>query len=325
MQSVYTNTHTYICIDDLAYPDTNISIPRFSKNVRQKMGSERALRYLRGGNPETGESSGRRLESPTSSQEATIQGSSARRSKIKNPIKGKRESKKSPERLSYKRIGEHSAKQRRQREEGPQRLSVCGICIDRKTKAEMFKSNKCSHSYCIACVSQHVAAKISENILKVKCPDLACNAVLEPQDCRAVVSQQVVDRWEAALCEYALGSEKIYCPFKDCSAPLVDDGMQVVTTAECPHCHRLFCALCMVPWHAGYDCKNEGDKMDMKFMKLAEKEMWQKCPNCKFYVQRTHGCESITCRFSLLLISIIYNPSMYCLDSIPSPLFSIAS
>ncbi|CAL5195182.1 unnamed protein product [Lathyrus oleraceus] len=45
-----------------------------------------------------------------------------------------------------------------------------------------------------------------------------------------------------------------YCPFKDCSALLVNDGKQDVTSAECPECHRLFCAQCKVPWHGGIDC-----------------------------------------------------------------------
>ncbi|PON78293.1 E3 ubiquitin ligase RBR family [Trema orientale] len=178
-------------------------------------------------------------------------------------------------------------------------LSFCGICMDKKTNTEMYRSNNCSHSYCQVCISNHVAAKISQNIMKVKCPDLVCNSFLEPQNCRSYIPQQVLDRWEAALCESVLGSKKIYCPFKDCSAPLVDDlGKVVATSAECPHCHRLFCARCRVPWHAGSECKSEDSahQMDKKFMDLAKREKWQKCPNCAFYVQRTTGCESISCR-----------------------------
>ncbi|GJR69092.1 RNA-directed DNA polymerase, eukaryota, partial [Tanacetum coccineum] len=37
-------------------------------------------------------------------------------------------------------------------------------------------------------------------------------------------------------------SEKFYCLFKDCSALLVDDGGEAVTSSECPHCNCLFCA-----------------------------------------------------------------------------------
>ncbi|EXB38263.1 Uncharacterized RING finger protein [Morus notabilis] len=224
------------------------------------------------------------------------------------PAKRKSESSKGPERSSHNRMEQQSAKRKSESGKGSERLSPCGICMDKKTKAEMFKIKNCSHSYCLVCIGKHVGSKISENVIKVKCPDLACNGLLEPQDCRSAVPQKVLDRWEAALCESVLGSKKIYCPFKDCSAPLAADGHLTVTSAECPHCHRLFCAQCKVPWHAGSGCKSQVEKMEKKFIDLAKAEKWQKCPNCTFYVQRTHGCESITCRCGYKFCYICGNP-----------------
>nr|AFK40132.1 unknown [Lotus japonicus] len=85
---------------------------------------------------------------------------------------------------------------------------------------------------------------------------------------------------------------------------MVDDGGEIVTNAECPSCHRLFCAQCMVPWHAGMNCeefqksgrvKGEED-LEKKFLKLAKRKKWQRCPKCSFYVQRRSGCEHMKCR-----------------------------
>ncbi|PON63121.1 E3 ubiquitin ligase RBR family [Parasponia andersonii] len=178
-------------------------------------------------------------------------------------------------------------------------LSFCGTCMDKKTKAEMpMMSNNssgsyCSHSYCKVCISNHVAAKISQNILKVNCPELGCYSFLEPQNCGSFIPQQVLDGWEAALCETIIGSEKIYCPYKDFSATLVDDGTEVVTSAECPHCYRLFCARCQGQWHAGSECESsEGshDNMDKQFIDLAQREHWQKYTNRGFFAQKIDGC-----------------------------------
>jgi E3 ubiquitin-protein ligase RNF144 len=36
---------------------------------------------------------------------------------------------------------------------------------------------------------------------------------------------------------------------------------------------------------------------DRKFLELARREMWQKCPICSIYVERHSGCEHIQCRF----------------------------
>ena len=230
-----------------------------------------------------GESSKKGVTSPTSSQEGTLVGHfDYRKQKINE---------------SETKITNCYSEKKRVMEKCPLKLAFCGICMDKKAKAEMFKSS-CSHSFCLDCIGNHVAAKIRDNVIKVKCPDLACNVVLEPQNCKSFVLSKVIDRWEAALCESSLESKKIYCPFKDCSALLIDDGQQNVTSAECPHCHRLFCAQCQVPWHSGLECKSvKGKIMDKKFIDLATKEKWQKCPSCKFYVQRTQGCECITCRY----------------------------
>ncbi|GJV19835.1 zinc finger, C6HC-type containing protein [Tanacetum coccineum] len=107
-----------------------------------------------------------------------------------------------------------------------------------------------------------------------------------------------------ALCEsLILGSEKFYCPFKDCSALLVNDGGGAVTSSECPHCNRLFCAQCKVTWHSGICCseyqslrKDERDPSDLMLMDLAKNNKWKRCPNCNFYVEKIDGCDDIHCR-----------------------------
>nr|GEV97123.1 zinc finger, C6HC-type [Tanacetum cinerariifolium] len=99
---------------------------------------------------------------------------------------------------------------------------------------------------------------------------------------RSLVPKEVLDRWDNALCESLIkGSEKFYCPFKDCSALLVDDGGEAVTSSECPHCNRLFCARCKVSWHAGMDCEEyqsliekgkiaRSDSVDINFVTSVE-------------------------------------------------------
>lgn len=186
--------------------------------------------------------------------------------------------------------------------------SFCMICMDVKRSEEMFINNGCNHSFCTDCVGRYVGTKIQENISMVKCPDVKCKGVLEPQSCRSFIPLLVFERWESELCEsLVLGSQKFYCPFKDCSAMLVDDGGEVVTASECPHCRRLFCAQCRVVWHAGIDCsefqrlsKDERGREDIMVMELAKQKQWRRCPRCKFYVEKTDGCLHITCRLAMI-------------------------
>ncbi|KAL7617115.1 hypothetical protein Lser_V15G01512 [Lactuca serriola] len=183
--------------------------------------------------------------------------------------------------------------------------SFCGICMDSKSSSEMFtNATVCGHLFCSDCIRGHVSAKIKENIVLVKCPEPKCKGLIGPEICRSIVPKEVLERWEDALCEtLILGSQKFYCPFKDCSAMLVDDGGEAVTSSECPNCNRLFCAQCKVAWHSGMDCSEykslkeyERNPEDLMLMELAKNKKWRRCPSCNFYVEKNEGCQHISCR-----------------------------
>ncbi|KAL0009706.1 hypothetical protein SO802_004814 [Lithocarpus litseifolius] len=97
--------------------------------------------------------------------------------------------------------------------------TLCMIRMDGKVTSEMFTNNSCTHLFCADCISQYVATKLQENISSVKFHDPNCRGLLEPQCCRDIIPQELFDRWGDALCEsMILGSQKCYCPYKDCSA-----------------------------------------------------------------------------------------------------------
>ncbi|KAL8036063.1 hypothetical protein ABFX02_12G135100 [Erythranthe guttata] len=182
---------------------------------------------------------------------------------------------------------------------------MCEICVDEKPTEELFRVLGCSHSYCSECMSKYVGSKLMENITNINCPVSGCRGFLEPHHCRSILPKPVFDRWGDALCEaMILGSEKFYCPFKDCSALLIDDKMGgVVLQSECPSCNRLFCAQCRVPWHLNISCaefkkldKNERSNDDLMLMNLAKEKKWMRCPKCKFYVEKSEGCLFMLCR-----------------------------
>ncbi|PON32178.1 E3 ubiquitin ligase RBR family [Parasponia andersonii] len=190
----------------------------------------------------------------------------------------------------------------------------CEICTERKPTDEIFRSGSnynesvCAHSFCSDCIAKHVATKVEESpSAVVACPGPDCKGVhgLEIEACRAILPREVAERWEEALCEALIGdSEKFYCPFRDCSAVLVREAdEEEVRESECPMCHRLFCARCIVPWHSGIGCEeyerlNEDERgsEDLMVMEMAKEKKWKRCPRCKFYVERIDGCLHIACR-----------------------------
>ncbi|KAH7521775.1 hypothetical protein FEM48_Zijuj07G0068100 [Ziziphus jujuba var. spinosa] len=191
----------------------------------------------------------------------------------------------------------------------------CEICAEKKQTEEMFNNNnnnnnnKCAYSFCTDCIIKHISIRVQHNKFinssTVSCPGFDClDHVLELEACSSFLPKQVIEEWDEALCESAIfGSDKFYCPFKDCSAMLIIDGEEAITQCECPICHRLFCATCYIPWHSGVDCEefqrmneDERGREDLMVKELAKEKNWKRCPHCKYYVEKTEGCLHITCR-----------------------------
>ncbi|NP_001168224.1 putative RING zinc finger domain superfamily protein [Zea mays] len=180
----------------------------------------------------------------------------------------------------------------------------CAICFEMVLAAEKFVVSHCPHAFCNSCIGRYVAGKVADNVAVIGCPDPACETgFIEMDLCRDIIPPELFDRWSVVLCEELLGDDKFYCPFKDCSALLLNDDSAKIRETECPHCHRLFCARCHVPWHDGIECKefrklgdDEKGENDLMLKKLADKEKWQRCPKCRMYVSRKSGCLLINCR-----------------------------
>ncbi|XP_031132163.1 probable E3 ubiquitin-protein ligase RNF217 [Ipomoea triloba] len=184
---------------------------------------------------------------------------------------------------------------------------MCEICSDEKQRIEVFRIMGCNHSYCSDCASKYVAAKLQDSTFRICCPVSGCGGVIEPENCRFILPKTVFDRWGDALCEaMILSLEKFYCPYKDCSALLIDENLEIkveVAECECPECRRLFCAKCKVPWHSEISCsefqklnKNERQREDIQLMNFAAGRQWKRCPNCGIYVERVSGCGFMVCR-----------------------------
>uniref|UniRef100_A0A6N2L0F1 RBR-type E3 ubiquitin transferase n=1 Tax=Salix viminalis TaxID=40686 RepID=A0A6N2L0F1_SALVM len=182
--------------------------------------------------------------------------------------------------------------------------SVCQICVEPMILENSFLIKGCTHAYCTECMVKYVDSKLQENITKICCPVPDCKGALEPEDCRPVLPENMFDRWGNALCEaLILGSQKFYCPFKDCSAMLIDDGEEVIRESECPNCRRMFCAQCKVPWHSQISCeeykmlhKDERERDDILLMTLAKNNNWRRCPKCRIFVEKIEGCRYMKCR-----------------------------
>ncbi|XP_040383067.1 probable E3 ubiquitin-protein ligase RNF217 [Oryza brachyantha] len=187
-------------------------------------------------------------------------------------------------------------------------LVFCKICMDSVPPSDAHRACRgCEHAFCADCLAGYIGAKIQDRIADVRCPEERCRGVLDPELCQGIIPREVFERWGAALCEaMVLVARRAYCPFRDCSAMMLDDadgGGDAITESECPSCRRLFCARCAVPWHVGLDCaaykklgKGDRGKEDLLLLQMAEGRRCKRCPKCKYFVEKSQGCLHITCR-----------------------------
>ncbi|CAI9113803.1 OLC1v1014483C1 [Oldenlandia corymbosa var. corymbosa] len=185
---------------------------------------------------------------------------------------------------------------------------VCEICTDSKEIDQTYENRICNHVFCNDCIRQHVEARLEESSTtrSIVCPAVDCKEEIEFHYCQSIMPETLLRKWDKILCESSIdSSQKIYCPFKDCSAMMLMDTEEEVISSrtECFACFRLFCARCSVPWHQSFSCEeyqrldvNERAGEDLMLKKLAEENSWNRCPRCKYYVEKSEGCIHMTCR-----------------------------
>lgn len=201
-------------------------------------------------------------------------------------------------------------------------IFICDLCSESMPLKGSFKVNGCTHFYCKECIVKFIVSKLQYNVTDIMCPAQGCRGKLDPEYCRAILPKTVFDRWGYALCQNLIvGSEAekhLYCPFNDCSALLIHDEVPEAEGSrwkwphyECPHCWREFCASCKAPWHSEINCAefqklmgNKGHEEKM-VKELADILKWMRCPKCKTYVEKTYGCNHMTCR-SVVLQTVFY-------------------
>ncbi|GLJ26369.1 hypothetical protein SUGI_0508050 [Cryptomeria japonica] len=194
------------------------------------------------------------------------------------------------------------------RRQGSVPTELCGICFE-DSLPEMFEGMHCLHRFCHSCMTQYIHSRLQQKRQNIYCPQDSCQEALTPQECRYFLPSEIFDQWSAVIVEAQIPeSEKVYCPFPNCSGLLVKEDVASlraddILNAECPFCNRMFCVRCMVPWHAELTCSQfqnlppaERSEADLQLFKLAQDCKWQRCGKCKGMIELAFGCNHMTCR-----------------------------
>ena len=93
--------------------------------------------------------------------------------------------------------------------------------------------------------------------------------------------------------------EVTFCPTAGCNYMCFYDKNEY--HLNCPLCKKSYCLKCRTEWHLNKTCQEyQSEKYvkenDIKFEEYVKGNNFKQCPNCKRWVEKTYGCNHITCR-----------------------------
>lgn len=195
---------------------------------------------------------------------------------------------------------------------GDKSLENCSICCE-DIPSPMMITMECSHKFCSQCMRTYVDVKVQSSQVPIRCPQLRCKYYISTRECQSFLPLTSYASLETALAEAnILDSDRIYCPFPNCSALLdpreclsaraSSSSQSDNSCVECPVCQRFICVECGVPWHSLMTCEEyqnlpleERDAADITLHRLAQNKRWRRCQQCRRMIELTQGCYHMTC------------------------------
>ncbi|XP_077408625.1 E3 ubiquitin-protein ligase RNF217-like isoform X1 [Vanacampus margaritifer] len=177
---------------------------------------------------------------------------------------------------------------------------TCRVCLEDKSIAPL---PCCRKLVCEECLTLYVTSQVREAKRRIRCPIPECGGMLEGGAVESRLSAPDLLRYRYFLELSQLDAGTKPCPRCALFTTLPPDGPsrrhQRKHKVRCGGCHFVWCFKCHAPWHQGIKCRDyrKGDKQLTTWAGVVERGQRnaQKCPQCKIHIQRTEGCDHMTC------------------------------
>ena len=197
----------------------------------------------------------------------------------------------------------------------PSKEITCPICFCETPPHEAVKlSGSCGHDFCVECLTTFVREKVKVGEVlgeNLSCPCVEptrCAVALTPQDVkRCLETPADIERYDRLALQRCVEAEDGLgaCPTSGC--PFVFAWEEDNRKLECPLCVKSFCLVCRCePWHRGVRCeqfqaeRGDPDASEAAFAAFAKNQKLRQCPKCKFFVEKSSGCDAMHCRCNLV-------------------------
>ena len=187
----------------------------------------------------------------------------------------------------------------------------CMICTGEITMNNDLVTLKCCNtSICKDCITATISTKVNDGLTYIPCPNPNCTKALQRDFIVShIMDDEILLKYERFRLNAEGDDSQKTCPnccyITKSHLPVFKAKKQKALTPDeynitCSVCDFQWCFNCHSPWHEGISCRlyREGDKQFMKWTKgrkVGYTPNCQRCPKCKVYIERSTGCDSMTC------------------------------
>ncbi|XP_076016314.1 E3 ubiquitin-protein ligase RNF217 [Genypterus blacodes] len=183
-------------------------------------------------------------------------------------------------------------------------VQCCRVCLEENPIASL---PCCRKAVCDECLKLYVSSQVRVGKALISCPILECSGSLEEGAILAHLASEDVAKYRYFLELSQLDASTKPCPqcsyFTSLKKQPVASGnasrSEQKYKIQCVSCQFVWCFKCHAPWHSGIRCREyrKGDKLLRSWASGVEhgQRNAQKCPRCKIHIQRTEGCDHMTC------------------------------
>lgn len=168
---------------------------------------------------------------------------------------------------------------------------ICKIC--QASKEDYYKVVSCEHYFCVSCITEYIQFRITEaQVSKIPCPNHECDKEILQSEIEQLVPKTFYDKYLLFKQNAELNNNPFlrWCPVPNCTG--YDIGNVLKTKLVCGVCSHKFCYYCSGDWHKNDKCKLRNEQeLDEWSMRNGARF----CPNCRVKVQKTTGCDHMTC------------------------------
>mmetsp|Transcript_7311 Transcript_7311/g.13514 ORF Transcript_7311/g.13514 Transcript_7311/m.13514 type:complete len:378 (+) Transcript_7311:127-1260(+) len=178
---------------------------------------------------------------------------------------------------------------------------MCAICLDPIKEQDYMPLETCGHMLHPSCINEFLTLQVNDRKFPITCPIPECKLEVSIIDIQYRLEPQVYQKFE----EYSFNSfvqrhaaDMSCCPTPDCKYAFVWTGES--PHFLCPICEKHYCLDCRCEYHDGISCEEhrkltDVNELDKMFERFVQGVNYKQCPQCRFWVEKVDGCDTMTC------------------------------